>query len=109
MPAASTRAASPSDRGPVISPMQRSTNDGALWLPASYGPPNRGSAPVLRVRSSCNFRSSVESQQILAVPRDHFGIAVAAGDPAIKHGVPIAGFGEPEQPVEILLIMRIRR
>ena len=27
--------------------------------------------------------SPTESQQILAVPRDHFGIAVAAGDPVI--------------------------
>ena len=68
-------------------------------------PANHGSESVLRARSLCGVRSGVEGQQILAVARDHFGIAVAASDLVIAHGIPLAGFGKAEEPVE----MRPRR
>jgi hypothetical protein len=69
---------------------------------------NSRSIPVLRAHSLSRLRSSMCGQQILAVARDHFGIAVAAFDLVVAHPIPVAGFGEAEQPIEMLLVMGIR-
>src|ERR1700741_3790562 len=67
---------------------------------------NHGTS-VLRPRSWGGFPSSVQRQQILLVARDQFRIAVAAADLIVAHRSPIAGSGEGEQPVEMLLVMGV--
>ena len=86
----------------------RSAKAGVSQLCGAARHTNRGSAPVLPARSLGGLRSGVHGQQILAVARDHFCIAVAAFDLVVAHPILVAGFGEAEQPVEMLLVMGVR-
>jgi hypothetical protein len=51
----------------------------------------------------------VHGQQVVAIARHHLRVAVATGDRVVPHRIPIAGFGEAEQLVEVLLVMLVGR